>query len=304
MVTRRARETAALVASIRVHKAEVAARLSERLTPPLRAGEAMPDHALTLELAGRSVQLALDRLEDLDGRHHFAKAVRAHQAREHDLVAKQELYPRAVAVRRQIDAALGRRAGSELHTFSGKTPRAVDRLKRHVERAVGRLGDPDRELPPGRPAADGPVDRRSWKRRLETPLEKLNEADERLSRLSADLDDVAHQRRLAMQRFDAVYGDALHLAEAVYRMAGLDRQAVKSLRSYVEHRRLAHDARRKREARGGRGAGALLAEGGETATTRPMSRPSYRAAAVVGGWLRKRLAFRWSRTARARGSRA
>ncbi len=58
-VVRRERKMLALVASIRVHKAEVAATLRRCLAPALRAGEAVPDHELTLELAGRCVELGV-----------------------------------------------------------------------------------------------------------------------------------------------------------------------------------------------------------------------------------------------------
>ncbi len=157
MVTRRARDTAALVASIRVHKADVGAALGRRFVPALRDGETAPDHELSLELAGRSVQLAFDRLDELDDRHYLAKAHRAHLAREVDRVAKQELYPQAVDVRRQIDAAFGREAGCDLHSFTGRTPRSAERLRQHVERAVSRLGNPHRVLPAAQTMAGEPV---------------------------------------------------------------------------------------------------------------------------------------------------
>ncbi len=119
MVTRRAGETAALLAAVRVHKAEVGAGVRERFAPTLRDGEAMPDHELSLELAGRSVELAFERLDELDNRHRMAKGRRAEIAGEADRIAKEELYPVAVAARRRIDEAFGRRSGAELHTFTG-----------------------------------------------------------------------------------------------------------------------------------------------------------------------------------------
>ncbi len=284
MVTQRARETEALVASIRVHKAEVAAALRERLAPALRPGESLPDHELTLELAGRSVELAFDRLEELDERHRRAKAERAHFAGELERVAKQELYPRAVSVRRQIDDALGREAGSELHTFTGKTPRVTARLKAHVERAVSRLGGRRRELPatqdPGQP-----VDRAGWKRRLEAPLRALDEADEQLVRWTAELNAAGDRRQQAMQQFDAVYNEALHLAEAAYLMAGIGEKMIKSLRSGACRRRLARRARQKREARaGGQDAGPAPSEARPAATAR---RPAAGVVTAVSRWFRR-----------------
>ena len=68
-VVRAARDARSLASSIEVHKAAVAAGVVERLAPELAAGEAMPDHALTLELVGRSVESALERLKASERRY-------------------------------------------------------------------------------------------------------------------------------------------------------------------------------------------------------------------------------------------
>ncbi len=140
MVTRRARDTTALVASIRVYKADVAAAFRERFGPVLGPGETLPDYELALELAGRSVQRAFDRLDELDDRQFFAKSRRAVAACEVERLAKKELYPQAVGVRRQIDDAFGRQAGAEIHGFSGRTPRTPARLEAAGRLGVGRRG--------------------------------------------------------------------------------------------------------------------------------------------------------------------
>ena len=284
MVTRRARDAAALVASVRVHKQEVAAALGRRLAPALRQDEAMPDHELTLQLAGRSVQIAFDRLDELDDRHYFAKASCAHQAREVDRLAKRQLYPQAVDVRRQIDAAFGRQAGSRLHGFTGKTPRTAARLRRQAERAVSRLGNPGHELP-GRQAAGATVERETWKRRLERPLRELAAAGDRLGRLRAELDAVSGRRRQAMEHFDAVYAESLRLVEASFVMAGIRGQRLKSLRSGPSRRGLARWAKKKRQARAGRTVSA-----GEASPARAGRRSAAAAVAAVLRWLKNRRA--------------
>ena len=132
MVTRRARDTAALVASVRVHKAEVAAALGSRWMPALRQDEAMPDHELTLDLAGRSVQAAFDRLDELDDRHHFAKASCAHEGREVDRLATvvggrlRRRLELADAMARALTAVSGRFRGvaPSLASRMGATPGA------------------------------------------------------------------------------------------------------------------------------------------------------------------------------------
>ncbi len=286
MVTQRARDTAALVASIGVCKAEAAAVLEQRFATALRADETMPDYLLALELAGRSVQSAFDRLDELDDRHQQAKAERGGQAREVDRVAKRELYPQAVDVRRQIDAAFGREAGADLHTFTGRTPRTPSRLREHAERAVSRLGDPRRELPALLPGAGEPVDREIWKQRLEGPLGELIAADERLGRLQSELNAISGRRQQAMERFDAVYAESLRFVEATLAMAGLQGQRLKSLRPRYLRRRLALWARKKREARARRSAPSTA---GATPARDPGSRPGVLAA--LSKWLKQRRVF-------------
>ncbi len=288
MVTRRARDAAALLASIRVHKARVATTLSERFTPALRAGEAIPDHELTLELAGRCVQRAYDHLEELDDLHCLAKADRAHFARELDRVAKQELYPEAVGVRRQIDAAFGRQAGSELHTFTGKTPRTASRLLKHVERAVSRLGNPNRVLPLASVAGE-PNDRAAWRLRLQTPWRKLTEIDDDLAQRTSLLNTLGGRRQRAMQHFDAVYADTFRLVEAAFLMAGIDPKMIKSLRSGIERRHLARRARKKRETRAnGQATAGGAALPAESTPAEPTHRSSPGAFATVSRWLKRR----------------
>ncbi len=292
MVTRRARDTAALRASIQTYKQQVAAALGERLAPALRDGETMPDHELHLELASRCVQLAFDRLDELDDHHEIAKAQRAHLARELDRMAKQELYPQAVAVRQQIDAVFGRETGSELHTFTGKTPRTPSWLLKHVERAVFRLGSPSRILAARTSLAGGPVDLEAagdgqielWRRRLAEPLRRVAAVDDELSRRTAELDALSGRRKQAMQHFDAVYSESLRLVEAAFVMAGLSEGMIKSLRCNFERRRLVHWARKKRQARDGSPAPAAGASAARPAARR---RPAPRALAAVSRWLRR-----------------
>ncbi len=297
MVTRRARDAAALVASIRVHKADVAAALGQRFAPTLQDGESVPDYELALELAGRSVQLAFDRLDELDDRHYVAKANSAHLAGAVDRLAKQELYPQAVDVRRQIDAAFGREVGSELHSFTGRTPRVAERLRQHVGRAVSRLGNPNRELP-ARQKTGGPVDRgghpeggqmEQWQRRLEEPLGLLVAAGEELSRQRVELSAVSGERQQAMQHFDAVYAESLRFVEAAYAMAGIRGQMLKSLRPGYWRRHVARWARAKRQARAGRPAATATAAA--EAPPAGASRPLAGALAAVSRWLKSRRVF-------------
>ena len=166
-------------------------------------------------------------------------------------LAREELYPEAVSVRRWIDAALGRKDGATLHTFTGKTPRNAEPLKLHVERAVKRLANPKHRLPARKTFGEG-VDYEAWRRRLEAPYRKLAEADQLRREKERQVTNLGRDRKEAMEEFDAVYAEALRYAEAALRMAGLPEKSIRGLRPYYQRRRLSKSARKKRQARAGR----------------------------------------------------
>ena len=100
MVTHRIEDVTALRSSIDVYKAAVGERFGERLSPRLREGETLPDQGLMLDLVARSVEEALERLLDLDGRYRDRVRRCRTRRRECDEVARQEVYPRVVRLRR------------------------------------------------------------------------------------------------------------------------------------------------------------------------------------------------------------
>ncbi len=293
-VIRRARDTSALVSSIQVHKADVAAAIERRFSPALRDGETQPDHQLTLELAGRSVQLACDRLEDLDHAYFSARGDRILLTAEVDRVVKKELYPKFVEVRRQINAAYGRKAASELHTVTGRTPRTAALLKLHTKSAIISLGQSNSAPSSRHIIAGEPVDHETWKRRLEKPYAKLTDLERQLSRRRAEVNTLSHRREQAKEHFDAVYAETYGLVKAAFLLAGAGQQTIKSLHPYMRRRRMASRARKEREARA---AAPASAGGAETppAETPPAEAPPTEerrrtfkgAVATAWGWLKK-----------------
>ena len=148
MVIHRIKDAMSLVASIERHQEMLVARLDERYSPRLRPGEALPDYGLFLELAVREMRAALDLLSELDDRVAFARTDQVCLGMERSKLVREELYPRTVAVRGEIDLAFGRLQGRLLHGMKGRTRRSPPALEAQLRRAVHRLADPERPSPP------------------------------------------------------------------------------------------------------------------------------------------------------------
>lgn len=247
MVTLRIKDTEALIAAVHIYGATIAEAVNNRLSPALLDGETLPDHRLTLELAARTVEHACDQLTELDDQHTFATADRdAAQARLVQ-ITKQELYPQTVAVRRAIDAALGKKAGAKLHSFSGATPRNIEPLRKHVRKLLRRLQNPALRLP--NPLPGETVNREVWLRRLDEPYRKLAANHRQLANCQNLFLVVTRERTAAMSHFDTLYTETLHLVDALFRLAGLSDKILKTLRPYYQRRRLSAQARKRRRSR-------------------------------------------------------
>ena len=237
-VVQAADATRALAASIEVYKDDVAAGVAKRLEGELAAGEVLPDHALSLELVGRSVERELERLRARE-RLYLEKQTRcAATRRASDKLARGEVYGQVKSVRQLIDAQFGKKKGFEIHRMKGKTLRKPRRLHAQATELVHALQDQGWPLP--EPLLEGlKADRDDWLKMIEPGTERLGEL------LARD------ERNKALAAFDAAHGEALRLVEATLAFAGCSPGMLKSLRSYVERRRLARRAREKRQARAG-----------------------------------------------------
>ncbi len=287
MVLRRIEDTMELVTSIESNKAGLATALAERYAPRLREGETLPDWVLTLELAARDVMAALQRLVELDDS--AAHAVVAHEKLriERYLLARDELYPRAVAVRGSIVLAFGRERGGDLHAMKGRTRRKPQALERQLRRMLKLLTDPDRELPPKK-NPHAAVDRDGWIRQLQPGYLELVKLNRRFGPSEKALSSLVSDKRSAMKAFDAAYVPALRYAAAVFKMAGFDARRIRNLKPYYQRRRLSRLAREKRAARAA-AAGAMPA----LEKARPTAKEAARVAMPekVASWMEKNRLF-------------
>lgn len=246
-----------LVGAIDAQKARVAAGVKTRLADVLRAGETAPDLTLTLELTGRSVEAAIDLLARADAAYCRRGNERQMLNEACILVARDEVYPELVDVRRCIETRFGREAGRNLHRMQGNTLRKPKRQHPQLEKLVGMLRQLEEKggLPPA--VRPGPVgELRGWLRQLEPGYRKLTE-------MLAELDDRARleealrkDRDFELESFDVVYGEALAFVRAAFQLGGLGTKVIWALLPPVQRRRLKGKARRESEARaeGRRGA--------------------------------------------------
>ncbi len=268
MVLRRLDDTRSLAASIEVLKARVADGLGARLAPGLTEGEVLPDFALSLDLVGRSVERVAERLRAAErGRIERGSECAAVRRRSVKL-ARREVYPRVVSVRRQIDSQLGKEDGRNLHRMVGKTLRKPGRLYGQLQVLVWALEEGTGELPP--PLFAGYEKKREdWLREVEPGYRRLTELLDELEELEMLEQAAKDEKQEAMRTFDAEYGEALRLVQASFAFAGLHDTLSGRLRSYFQRRLLIRRAREKRQAR---------AEGRVRQTLRS-------AASSVLGWL-------------------
>ncbi len=245
---RRASDTEALRSSIDVYKAKVEKGLCERLAPELAEGEEMPNFALALELVARSAQSALERLRAAERAYMDAGRSCVIVRREGEQLARREVYPRVVAVRRSIEGQFGRQEGRHVHGMAGKTRRKPRRLHGQLRYLVWALEDGEGELPA--PLFEGVASkRREWLRAVKPGYQQLTALLDELVACEVAEQGALIERDQAMESFDAAYGEARRLLAANFAFAGLADKLTRLLRSYIHRRQLAREARRKRDAR-------------------------------------------------------
>ncbi|MEM7586338.1 MAG: hypothetical protein AAF560_23300 [Acidobacteriota bacterium] len=248
MIRQRTKDTRALLASIEVFGKRAARGLDYRLAPELADGEALPDWRLSLDLVGRSVRTSIERLRAAERTYSAWQAKCAKQRREAEKLARHEVYPRVVGVRRLIDSQLGREAAFTVHGMQGKTLRKARRLHLQLSGMVATLesgnGDADSPL-----LACAPSDCEAWLQEIRPSYDRLTQALERLTVLELSELSAGDDKRLAMKAFDADYGEALRLVQAAFAFAGLPAGAIEKLRAYHQRRTLKYRARKAREAR-------------------------------------------------------
>ncbi len=248
MVIHRIEDAMDLVSSLKSYREKLAVRLAERYSGRLRPDETPPDYVQVLELAVRDVRATLDLLSKLDDEVAFARTDQLSRQTARSKLVREELYPRAVVVRGEIDLAFGRRKGGWLHGMKGRTRRSPPALEMQLRRAVNRLADGEREPPPpkNRHAA---VDRDRWLRQLQPLYLQLVELNKKIDLGKHAVPALTSEKNAAMVAFDRSYRDALRLAKATFAAAGLDGTLIKNLKPYYQRRRMSAQARKKRRDR-------------------------------------------------------
>ena len=247
MVIHRIKDAMDLVSSIRSFREKLALGLAERYSRRLLPGETPPDYTLVLELAVRDVRAALDLLVELDDQVAFARTDQTCRQIDRSRLVCEELYPRTVAVRGEIDLAFGRRGGW-IHGMKGRTRRSPPALQVQLRRAIGRLADQEREPPPPK-NRHAVVDRERWLQQLQPLYLELAALTKKIDLGTHAVPALIAEKKAAMAAFDLSYRDALRLAKAAFVAAGLSGKPIDSLKPYYQRRRMSAQARKKRQAR-------------------------------------------------------
>ncbi len=247
-VLRRLKAAGLLCGSIEKAKGKAAAGFRERFAAELRDGEEAPDLASALELAGRSVHRAIEELTAADDVY-CAQGVRRKQLKGACVeVARWDVYPELVDVRRAIDTAFGRQEGQHLHEMKGKTQRSPEPLLTQVRGLVTTLKHPKLVLP--RPIrSSSRADPEGWLRQLEPGYLKLKSMLDELEVAERREHKLREERDYELESFDIVYGEALAFVRSVFQLGGLSDRETWHLLPNVQRRRLRGKARQAREAR-------------------------------------------------------
>ncbi len=244
----RTRDTAALRSSVDVYKEKVATGLGQRLAPELAEGEVLPDFGLSLELLARSVESALERLRVAETEYLDRATDSAVTRRKSEKLARGELHPRVVAVRRLIESQCGRKEGRQIHGMKGRTLRKPGRLHDQMRHLAWALEAGRGELPA--PLLESVASKREqWLGEIKPGYQRLTRLIEEQARLQARENLAQVEKDQAIEEFDAAYGEGRRLLAANFSFAGLADKLTRLLRSYVHRRLLAREAGRKREAR-------------------------------------------------------
>ncbi len=247
MVRQRIGDTRALLSAIEVFGPQVAAGLGNRLTSELTDGEALPDFGLSLALVGRSVNSTLDRLRKAEWQCIESGSKSAKARRSSERLARHEVYPRAVSVRRLIDSRLGKEEGRRVHGMVGKTLRKPRRLYFQLQHLVRSL-DRSEELPT--PLLAGlEANGETWLREIEPGYRRLTKLLAELETCELREQGARDEKTAAMSEFDATYREALRMVQAACALSGHGDRLTNRLRSYATRRLLSRRARQQRQAR-------------------------------------------------------
>ena len=207
----------------------------------------MPDQTLALELAVRSVETAIDLLVRADHAYTAQATKRWLLNEECVAVARNEVYPELVDVRRALDTRFGRDFGGKIHRIEGHTCRKPKRLFPQLARVVMALKyrrkfpDPVRPGPPG--------EREHWLQQLKPGHKKLKAMLKELQQREIWEVALRQDRDFELESFDLTYGESLAFVRSVFQLSGQGQKIIWGLLPTVRRRRLKRKARQEGEAR-------------------------------------------------------
>lgn len=219
----------------------------QRFKNELREGEELPDMMMALEVVARSVERERDALMKADAAYCRQAARRLSLYEACVYVARWEVYPEVVEVRREIDGRYGRQAGRRVHGLTGHTMRKPKRLLPQLEHMLLAL-EQRRGLPdPKTPGPPGELDR--WRTRLEPLYEKLAQMMDELQTAEYHEQALRNDRDYELDSFDITYGQALAFLRATFTLSGSPQKVIQNVPPDVRRRRLKKKARNERQAR-------------------------------------------------------
>ena len=239
MVTDRKRWFEAVESLFDNHVAEVAAILEAELGPDLVEGQEMPDVLAYLRLWMRRLKRSLLRLMAADETHTQVRSGGAWRRKQRDDLTRElqlELLDKRDQLRVVFDREKATNLGFEDRISNQHTP-----LERQARRIVGRLRDPETDLPPftigGRE-----VTRATLVEDIESLRKKLRKAIDAAVKGEALRSGSLTEKKIAMEQFDDLALDVMAKLRSSFRLAGKDKLA-RSFR--VLPRRASRSARKE-----------------------------------------------------------
>lgn len=203
-----------MIAAARTHGAQAAAAVATVLGPHLAKGEKQPDVGLLLELSTRTLEAAIDTLEQADAAHEAELSDDAAPRQQRDELATS-LYEDLIELEEVATDLLGRAALRPLR-LEGTTPRDPTVL-RHAKGVIEALQTV--ELPKSR-VRGAKLHADEWAERLGEHTAALSSALGDVAREAREAEATLVARNQALGQHDRTFGDVATLVSAVLRMGG------------------------------------------------------------------------------------
>jgi len=220
MVTDRQKHATALTAALHTHAATASSRFQRLIEPYLREGEQIPDLIFFQELLQRRLAGLRKDLVQVDDQNHreLQEDTKARETRDQSVT---ELTSLLISLRLTVKGVCGAKRCGEILDLEGPIPRDPVVLQRHAHRVLERLQQGSVESAsmalPGVTLDSGP-----WIEVLEEPLQRLDEALERLSNEQRDTIESLRSKQSLLTDYDRAYGTSARILENFFQHVGLD----------------------------------------------------------------------------------